>query len=123
MIPFIKLIYDPLCNWWVCGDEDGQLLTATAEFIEDAAIKWRSESLRAVAVPKELEIMNPIPTPDEKPMTSQAISINKCVVGRYIIRAGFSPDDNLWLYHDQLYPNPEYIPATLEDMAGIFDSN
>ena len=131
MIPFIKLIYDPTCNWWVCGDESGKLLIATAEFIksqsgidslpvaiglDSATSRWQSDILAGIAIP-DGTITYVVPS--DESLIDEIIDIIKCAVGRYIVHAGFSSKHSLWIFHDRLYPNPDFIPATLADLAKI----
>ena len=130
MIPFIKLIYDPMCNWWVCGDENGQLLIATVEFIksqsgidslpvaiglDSATSRWQSSILRAIPISLENKTLT-IPDLDG---SQYQIDLGEQKLDRYIVHAGFSSEYNLWIFHDQLYPNPAFVPATLADLAKI----
>ncbi len=95
MKPFIKLIHDEERKTWICGDEDGELLLATDEFIEDTPPMRQSKVLRAVVV------KDGPPPADFTPGKNCTATLHKMIIGRYMVRVGFSSETNTWAYYDR----------------------
>jgi len=94
MKPFVVLWHIPETIYSIIGDEDGNLMIVTDEFIEGVGDDFRSKLLKVITTPRGTDFLVPIPHSQE----TERIAIQKLILdGRWGIRCGYGPKTKTWV--------------------------